>query len=103
RDRLAVFGLHFREEILMMLAMRGAGRWSLILAMVLVVWIPARGGGGQPLSEATLTKLIELPIDDGAIASKLRKEGIGLAVDAAMVRRLKRAGASDAVIAAVRA
>ena len=62
----------------------------------------ARVQGNRPLNEANLTKSVELQVEDEAIASKLKKEGVNFVVDDAAIGRLKKAGASDAVIAAVR-
>jgi Mg-chelatase subunit ChlD len=63
----------------------------------------ARAGSDRPLTEETLTKLIELQIDDSAIVSKLKQGGIGFAVDEATVGRLRKVGASSAVISEVQA
>jgi WD40 repeat protein len=55
-----------------------------------------------PLSEAELLQLVKAVDDDRAILSRLEKAGVGFPVDAAAVERLKRAGASETVLAAVR-
>ena len=86
-----------------MVALRRASAWLLVLVLLLVASAPARAQGGRPLAEEDLTKLIELQIDDDAVASKLQKEGLNFAVDEDAIGRLKRAGASDAVIEAARA
>jgi hypothetical protein len=83
--------------------MQKAIGWSLVLALILAVSAPGQRQRSQPLTEENLTKLIELQIDDEAIASKLKKEGVGFAIDEAAIRRLRKSGASDAVIAAVQA
>jgi hypothetical protein len=86
-----------------MVAVRKVCGWSLVWSLALLAAASPRAVGGQPLTEEDLTKLIELQIDDGAIAAKLKKEGIGFAIDEAVIARLKRAGASEVVIVAARA
>jgi hypothetical protein len=76
---------------------------ALVVGLVLTVRGPLWAQKGRPLTEADLSKLVELQIDDAAIAAKLKAEGVGFAVDGPAVERLKKAGASDAVIAAARA
>jgi hypothetical protein len=56
----------------------------------------------KPLNEQGIVKLIELQLGDDAIVAKLQKDGVDFVVDDAAVDRLKKAGASDAVIESVR-
>ena len=56
----------------------------------------------KALSEENLVTMIKLGVDDAAIGSMLQKQGIGFAVDEAALERLKKDGASEAVLAAVR-
>ncbi len=74
----------------------------LALCAILAQPAIARSQKDRPLSEANLTKLIELRIEDDAIAGKLRTAGVAFAIDDALIKRLKEAGASDTVIAATR-
>jgi WD40 repeat protein len=62
-----------------------------------VVWAadPAR------LSEADLLKLVELQISDQAIIARVEKAGLDFKVNEAVIERLKKAGASNAIVAAV--
>ena len=76
--------------------------WLVVLLLLSAASDSARAQGNRPLNEANLTKLVELQVEDEAIASKLKKEGVNFVVDDAAIGRLKKAGASDAVIAAVR-
>ncbi len=86
----------------MVISMRASGLAFLVVLLVAGA-DSAFGQAGQPLTEQNLTNLIELQIDDQAIAAKLEKAGVAFPVDQATVARLKNAGASDAVIAAARA
>src|SRR5438094_502611 len=61
----------------------------------------ARADGQKPLTEADLTKLIELQIDNQVIVGKLEKEGIKFEATPEVLDRLKKAGASAEVLAAV--
>jgi hypothetical protein len=57
----------------------------------------------KPLREVDVLKLVELQIDDGCIIARIQKTGPDFKVDEAVVTRLRKAGASDAVIEALRA
>ncbi len=85
-----------------MTAFRKAISSAIFLVLVAAVSAPARGQGNTPLSEANLTKLIELQIDDDVIAAKLKKAGLGFVADEAAIGRLKKSGATDEVLKAVR-
>lgn len=57
----------------------------------------------KPLTEAQVLKLIELQIEDLAIINRIRQGGGALTwVDPDALKRLKEAGASDAVLSALR-
>jgi hypothetical protein len=56
----------------------------------------------KPLGEADVLKLVELQIDDGCIIGRVQKTGPDFKVDEAVVARLRKAGASDAVIEALK-
>ncbi len=56
----------------------------------------------RPLKEADLVRLIELQVGDEAVIGRLAKGRLDFAADEAALDRLKSAGASDAVIEAVR-
>src|SRR5690242_20019781 len=71
-------------------------------AVAIVVLAFARPAHAAPLSEQDLTKLIELELGEQAIVAKLQKDGVSFKVDDAAAARLKKAGASDAVINAAR-
>jgi hypothetical protein len=71
----------------------------LVLGLVAVGWVTAQGG--RPLSESDLARLIELEIDGHAIVAMVQEAGIAFAVDAAVLDRLQKAGAPDALLAAI--
>ena len=73
-----------------------------LVAVAMFALGQVRAQSTKPLSEKDLVKLIELQIDDGAVVSKLQKEGVAFAVDDETLERLKNAGASDPVLEAVR-
>jgi Mg-chelatase subunit ChlD len=85
-----------------MVAFGKASETALFVMLVVVAWAPVRGQGNTPLSEANLTKLIELQIDDDVIAAKLKKAGIDFVADPAAIERLKKSGAAESVLNAVR-
>ncbi len=76
-----------------------AGLWF-FLFLAIPVNLSAADAAKKPLQEADLNKLIELQIDDVTISSKVNANGLN--VDNAALERLKKVGASDVVIAAVR-
>jgi hypothetical protein len=84
--------------------MLGAKRLAaLVVVATLLVGLsgPTRAQTAKPLSEANLVKLIELQISDEEIVAKVERGGIAFPADGAAVDRLKKAGASPAVLAAV--
>lgn len=54
------------------------------------------------LSEKDLEALVELSIPDAAVRSRIQKSGVAADVDEAALQRLQKAGATEAVLAAVR-
>jgi Mg-chelatase subunit ChlD len=77
---------------------------AVLLVLGLAALAPARAQapGSKPLSEADVLKLVELGLDDEVIVARLGRAGLSFAADDAAVERLKKAGASAAVLAAVR-
>jgi len=73
------------------------------VAIVALVFLAGNAGrvAGAPLSESDLTKLVELQIRDDAIVAKIEKDGINFSLDDQLKERLKKAGASDRVFAAM--
>jgi hypothetical protein len=55
----------------------------------------------HPLSEAALIKLAKSDIEDEVIVALVKKRGLSFTVDDPAVKRLKKAGVSSAVLAAV--
>ena len=55
----------------------------------------------RPLTEEALVQRIKAGLDDDEIVAQLAKKGIAFTVDAAVMERLKRAGATPAVLAAL--
>lgn len=76
--------------------------WLLGAALALFAPATAAAQPGKPLSEADLTKLVELKIDDAVITAKVEKAGLDFKPDAEALERLRKAGASETVLAAVR-
>jgi WD40 repeat protein len=80
-------------------------RQMLVVALALAVAVLAlrvvRAADPAPLSEADLLKLVELQISDQAIIARVEKAGVNFKVNDGVIERLKKAGASDAVVAAL--
>ena len=57
----------------------------------------------KPLAEKDLVSLVHLQIDDAVIVAKIKQGGLAFEPDDAALDRLKKNGASDAVLQAVRA
>ena len=77
-------------------------RFGFFVAVLLSVGQVARAADGPALAEKDLISLIELKIDDAAIVARIQKSGLAFEVGDAAVERLRNAGASDAVLKAVR-
>jgi HEAT repeat protein len=74
---------------------------ALVIAAVLAV-SSTHGADPKALTEADVLKLLDLQIGDKAITTQLGKRGVAFAVDDAVLERLKKAGASEEVLAAVK-
>jgi len=68
------------------------------LVVLAVAWAQAP----RLLGEGDLIKLLDLQVDDAAILKRIQKGGIDFTVDEATLDRLKKAGASEGVLDAVR-
>jgi WD40 repeat protein len=75
---------------------------ALVAVLPLLALLTARADGPRPLSEADLLKLVELQISDRAIIARMDRGGVDFKVDDAVLERLRKAGASDAVLNALR-
>jgi WD40 repeat protein len=75
---------------------------ALVVVFGLAACGPARAQDPKPLNEAELLKLVELQQKVEAMLSRIEKKGVDPAVDDAAVERLKKAGASLAVVTAIR-
>ena len=73
----------------------------LMLAIPLLAAGRICAGEEKKLGEADLFKLVELKLDDKAVVAKV-EQGLDFTVDDALMTRLKKAGAAEAVLAAVR-
>jgi HEAT repeat protein len=78
-----------------------------LLAIVLLAGLPVHGlseapSKPRPLSEADVLKLIELQRQAKAILARLNKAGVDFKVDDEVIERLRKAGASEKVLAALR-
>jgi len=56
----------------------------------------------RPITEADLLKLVELKIRDAEIVDRVAKGGVEFSADEAVYKRLQKAGASEAVVTAVK-
>ena len=81
--------------------LRRIGGVALVLAGV---WAggAADAADAKPLSEVDVLKLVELKIPDEVIAKRVAEGGVDFPTGEAILARLKKAGASEAVLAAVR-
>src|SRR4051812_43607123 len=86
----------------MSVRIRAIGLAILATGAALACYGLAEAQATRSLNEEGIVKLIELQLGDDAIAAKLGKDGVSFSVDAAAIERLKKAGASEAVIEAVR-
>src|SRR4051794_13725007 len=80
-------------------------RWSrpaLLFALVLATCPSAPAQQARPLGEADLIKLVELQVGDEAVVARVEKSGVAFPVGTEVLERLRRAGVSDVVLAAVR-
>ena len=75
---------------------------ALAMALVLGLCGLARAQNVTPVSEADLTKLIELQVGDDAVIARVARSGVAFPVDAAALQRLRNAGASESILAVVR-
>jgi hypothetical protein len=55
----------------------------------------------KPLSESDVTKMVKAQLDEDVIVGLIKKRGVSFPVDDAALGRLKKAGASQAVLAAL--
>ena len=76
---------------------------AIAMLAILALTIPLQGqsNNSKPLSEEDILTLVKLRLKDDVIASKVQEEGVGFAVDAALVERLKKAATSDALLTVV--
>src|SRR5262245_19873541 len=74
---------------------------ALVLAGVLLTG-RMTSGADRPLGEDAIISLIELQIEDSAIIAKMKKAGISFEPDQSALDRLSQAGASEALLDAIR-
>lgn len=80
-------------------------RWIVVVLVLLFCWgavVNTHRVVGAELTQDNLLTLVKLGIDDDAIVAKIQKDGIGFLVDDATLDNLKNAGASEAVLKALR-
>src|SRR5262245_20949030 len=75
---------------------------AILLTMLAVSRAQQSSAAQAALSEADLLKLVELQVRDRVILAKVEKVGISFPADADAIERLKKAGTSSSVLAAVR-
>jgi hypothetical protein len=77
----------------------------LAIALILgTAWVARAGDdpkGKEPLSEAALIKLAKADIEDDVIVALVKSRGIGFKTDEATMKRLRKAGVSATVLAAL--
>src|SRR5262245_56718107 len=75
-----------------------------VVAMVVAAIGPAPGFAAdpKPLTEVDVLKLVELKIPDDVIAKRVGEGGVDFSADEAIFTRLKKAGASESVVSAVK-
>src|SRR3954452_3654899 len=75
---------------------------GVVVGVVLVGGVARPADPPKPLGEVDVLKLVELKIPDDVIVKRVADGGVDFAADEAIVKRLQKAGASAAVLAAVR-
>jgi hypothetical protein len=77
---------------------------GLAMALLLAAALPglAQEEKKKPLSEADLVKLAKSDLEDEVIVAVVKKRGVSFKVDDAALKRLKTAGVSETVLAALR-
>lgn len=75
---------------------------ALVVFTAAVLWTGRASAQTKPLAEADVVRLLELGIEEQAIVGRIEKSGTAFAADAEAIGRLEAAGASEAVIEAVK-
>lgn len=83
-------------------ALNRIGGVALVLAVLWGGGTAAAADPPKPLSEVDVLKLVELKIPDEVIAKRVAEGGVDFPAGDDVVARLKKAGASDTVLAAVK-
>ncbi len=73
----------------------------LVFCLICFVGILSLAAAADPLTEDDLGTLIKLKIKEAEIVSRVKDDGVSFAVDDAALARLKKAGATPALLAAV--
>jgi von Willebrand factor type A domain-containing protein len=74
---------------------------TLAATLVFAIHGVTLGQSGKPLTEEALVQRLKAGLDDDEIVTQIEKKGIAFPVDEAALERLKKAGASPAVLAAM--
>jgi|SoiMethySBSTD1v2_1073268.scaffolds.fasta_scaffold458854_2 hypothetical protein len=76
----------------------------IVVALVAAVLgsAPVAAADPKPLTEVDVLKLVELKIPDDVITKRVGESGVDFSADEATFGRLKKAGASEAVVSAVK-
>ncbi len=85
-----------------MLSHRLLATLSVVFLTGLLAAESARAQTSKTLTEEKIIKLIELNVDDAVIGRMLQKDGVTFMADNATIDRLRKAGASEAVLTAIR-
>jgi Mg-chelatase subunit ChlD len=85
-----------------MLNKKHAWGWLILGVALIAQSAVAYAANDKPVAEKDLVSLIELEIGDEAIVAKIQKGGLSFKVDDEILERLKEAGASEAVLNAVK-
>jgi hypothetical protein len=89
-------------EVISMKNPRSFDGWARALLLALTVVVGAGAQAGRPLSESEVATLLDLQIGEPTILSKIQRDGVCFVADEAAIDRLRVAGASKTLIAAVR-
>ncbi len=77
--------------------------FSVVLTLLFFAGLSVVSNAADRLAEKDLTALVELQIDEKAIVTRIQNVGLSFLADDSVLARLKSAGASEAVLQAVKA
>lgn len=78
--------------------MRDLRLCAVLVACILAVYLVPAARAAGPLKEKGVAAMIESGFDEAEIIAKIKKDGVGFAIDDETIERLKTAGATDSLI-----